>query len=420
VIKRITVLASVLLLSGCGVINQFFNAKQQSAPVKNVPIQQTYYTVQTGDTLYELSRRFNVTERTLILWNHLKSPFVLNPGKTLRVGPLPGEKISRDGYVYTYQTGNTMYTKEAAGARGFSDQAKISAYIERENNLPMVDPNAAPVVGQAVPIAVPDKEVDLHDLAQQGDSAAPVHRIQKSTTGYYTVQSGDSLLEIAQANEVSFSDLQAWNDIKEPSVLYVGKRLRVRAPIKETKGLSVAAPTPATPKPVNLKQENSALTKATPEIQKNTTKAVSVANRSDTNVTEKASITDKTIPLGQTVGGISWKWPLKISAHFGKEGADDEDELEVPVNTPVYAAANGDVLYAGVGMGGYGKMVIINHTDGYISAYNNLLDISVDESQGVSQGQAIGVVGKFNGKSVLGFEIRQEGKVQKLSDFYTF
>ena len=83
-----------LVLTGCTTISRFFALEQTQAPIQNISTKITYYKVQQGDSLYDLSRRFNVTERTLILWNHLQAPYLLSPGQTIRVSPLPGEKTS--------------------------------------------------------------------------------------------------------------------------------------------------------------------------------------------------------------------------------------------------------------------------------------------------------------------------------------
>lgn len=453
-IKKIVALSTaVLVLSGCSAINQFFNGQQQSAPVTNIPTQQTYYTVQVSDSLYDISRRFNVTERTLILWNKLKSPYVLTPGSTIRVGPLPGEKIRRDGQMYTYQGGVLVpvgTNNPVANTSSIGTGSKVSAVSEstsvsnqHASNVPVIDPDAAPVAQSqsAESTAVPtmqdkvinqDKELDMHDLAQNDDNLrVATHQIAKSKTGFYTVQSGDSLLEIAVTNDVSLSDIQAWNDIKEPSMIYVGEKLRVATPEQhssaEPKAVVVksAVPEPVTKaKPVKAETAEASKTNKMSKITETKSVKAPVVNVATPAVAEKTKSKPTTskasLPSGKTVAGISWQWPLKEAGKFDKDGIDQQREIDVPQGTEVYAAATGSVLYAGVGMGGYGQMVIVNHKDGYISAYNNLSSINVKESQDVTQGELLGVVGKFNGASVLGFEIRQNGNVEKLSQFYAF
>ncbi|WP_192482889.1 MULTISPECIES: LysM peptidoglycan-binding domain-containing protein [Cysteiniphilum] len=450
-IKKIVALSTaVLVLSGCSAINQFFNGQQQSAPVTNIPTQQTYYTVQVSDSLYDISRRFNVTERTLILWNKLKSPYVLTPGSTIRVGPLPGEKIRRDGQMYTYQGGVLVPVgnSPAVTASSISTGSKVSAVSESTNvpnqhasNIPVIDPNAAPVAesqsAQSAAVVATaqdkvinqDKELDMHDLAQNDDNVRVVtHHIAKSKTGFYIVQSGDSLLEIAVANDVSLSDIQAWNDIKEPSMIYVGEKLRVVAPEQHSSAKpnaeiakSVTHESVTKAKSVKAATVDASKTNKTTETKAAKAPVATMATPALAEKTKAKPTTSKaSLPSGKTVAGISWQWPLKEVGKFDKDGIDQQREIDVPQGTKAYAAATGSVLYAGVGMGGYGQMVIVSHKDGYISAYNNLSSINVKESQDVTQGELLGAVGKFNGVSALGFEIRQNGNVEKLSQFYAF
>ncbi len=422
-IKKIGAMgASLILLSGCASINHFFNAEQDQAPVTSIPMQQTYYTVQTGDSLYDIAKRFNVTERTLILWNGLKAPFVLTPGKTIRVSPLPGEKIWRadQSYTYTSQTNVVTHNKSLQ-----PQVTRIQQNATKQANLPPVDASAAPVTSSVKTqemqsktthlnqVNVHDKEVDIHGLTQFDGNTQTEYAIKKSTTGYYIVQSGDSLLEIALANDVSLSDLQTWNDIKESSLIYVGQKIRVRAPNEIKEQISA---TPKIGEMLNVIHPKPAA--QLPDIT--TSKPLAVANPKSEPIKKPQITSDaqNNIPMGKTVAANVWQWPLKIKGTFDKNGINQQQEINVPLNTKVYAAANGNVLYAGVGMGGYGKMVIISHEDGYISAYNNLSDINVHESQDVTMGEMIGEVGKFNGQTILGFEVRQNGKVRKLGQFY--
>ena len=78
---------------------------------------------------------------------------------------------------------------------------------------------------------------------------------------------------------------------------------------------------------------------------------------------------------------------------------------------PVLAAADGDVVYAGGNLRGYGKLVILKHKNGYLSAYGNNEVILVKEGDFVSTGSIISRVGRSaSGKEFLHFEIRRDGK----------
>src|SRR6185295_3808553 len=78
---------------------------------------------------------------------------------------------------------------------------------------------------------------------------------------------------------------------------------------------------------------------------------------------------------------------------------------------PVTASAGGKVVYAGTGLRGYGKLIIIKHNGTFLSAYAHNRDILVKEGQQVAKGQKIAEMGNTDSEQVkLHFEIRRQGK----------
>ena len=78
---------------------------------------------------------------------------------------------------------------------------------------------------------------------------------------------------------------------------------------------------------------------------------------------------------------------------------------------PILSSASGKVVYAGSGLRGYGKLVIVKHNKTYLSAYAHLDQISVKEGQNVNRGQELGKMGNTDADQVkLHFEIRSLGK----------
>jgi lipoprotein NlpD len=75
------------------------------------------------------------------------------------------------------------------------------------------------------------------------------------------------------------------------------------------------------------------------------------------------------------------------------------------------ASAGGKVVYAGTGLRGYGKLVIIKHNKTFLSAYAHNREILVKEGQQVARGQKIAEMGSTDADQVkLHFEIRRLGK----------
>ncbi|HEY5290539.1 MAG TPA: LysM peptidoglycan-binding domain-containing M23 family metallopeptidase [Caulobacteraceae bacterium] len=106
-------------------------------------------------------------------------------------------------------------------------------------------------------------------------------------------------------------------------------------------------------------------------------------------------------------------WPIKgpILSPFGTTGMgrrNDGVDISAPEGSEVRAAAVGQVVYAGDQVPGFGNLVLIKHSGGWVSAYAHLASLSVHMQEEVSQGEAIGTVGESGGVSQpqLHFELR--------------
>jgi murein DD-endopeptidase MepM/ murein hydrolase activator NlpD len=106
-------------------------------------------------------------------------------------------------------------------------------------------------------------------------------------------------------------------------------------------------------------------------------------------------------------------WPVRgdITAKFGPQGVgrrNDGIDIRASQGTAVKAAAPGEVVYAGNQVPGFGNLVLIKHSDGWVTAYAHLDAIGVQMKQQVTQGQQVGAVGTSGGASEpeLHFEVR--------------
>ncbi|MBS0410925.1 MAG: M23 family metallopeptidase, partial [Proteobacteria bacterium] len=83
-------------------------------------------------------------------------------------------------------------------------------------------------------------------------------------------------------------------------------------------------------------------------------------------------------------------------------------DIKAPQGTVVRAAADGDVVYSGDQVPGFGNLVLVKHADGWVTAYAHLDRLSVQMRQTVTQGQEIGQVGVSGGvtEPQLHFEVR--------------
>ncbi len=109
-----------------------------------------------------------------------------------------------------------------------------------------------------------------------------------------------------------------------------------------------------------------------------------------------------------------WSWPTsgRINVEFGaKPGTGTGVLINGKAGQTIYAAASGHVVYAGSGLIGYGKLIILKHNDTYLSAYGYNASLLVKEGENIKKGQRIAKMGEGpERKARLHFEIRRNGR----------
>ena len=119
-------------------------------------------------------------------------------------------------------------------------------------------------------------------------------------------------------------------------------------------------------------------------------------------------------------------WPLRgkiISTFGGKKNGlvNDGINIAAPNGKPIKAAADGEIVYAGNELAGYGNMLIIRHNNGWASAYAHTQKLRVGLGAKVAQGQIIAEVGETGdvSKSQLHFGLRKDKQAVNPMDFLT-
>ena len=124
---------------------------------------------------------------------------------------------------------------------------------------------------------------------------------------------------------------------------------------------------------------------------------------------------DGVVKNAEPAGAIpSFRWPVRgriISGFGAKTNGQQNDgiNLAVPEGTPVKAAEDGVVAYAGNELKGYGNLVLVRHANGFVSAYANASEILVKRGDNVKRGQTIARAGQTGNVTSpqLHFEIRK-------------
>ena len=110
---------------------------------------------------------------------------------------------------------------------------------------------------------------------------------------------------------------------------------------------------------------------------------------------------------------LDWIWPAtgKIISGFSETANLKGIDIGGKAGQPIVASASGKVVYAGTGLRGYGKLIIVKHNATFLSAYAHNREITVKEGQQVTKGQKIAEMGDTDADQVkLHFEIRRLGK----------
>jgi murein DD-endopeptidase MepM/ murein hydrolase activator NlpD len=116
---------------------------------------------------------------------------------------------------------------------------------------------------------------------------------------------------------------------------------------------------------------------------------------------------------GRTESNGSFLWPAKgrVISNFGASSNGERNDginIALPAGAPIKAAASGTVSYSGDGLKDYGNLLLIKHSDGYVTAYAHAEKLLVQRGQAVSKGQVIAYAGRTGDVSTpqLHFEIR--------------
>ncbi|RLA02548.1 MAG: hypothetical protein DRQ45_04600 [Gammaproteobacteria bacterium] len=216
---------------------------------------------------------------------------------------------------------------------------------------------------------------------------------------YYVVQGGDTLYSIAWKLGVNYRELASTNAIRSPYTIYKGQRLRV----KPATNPSVAKPAALQPRPAVT--ASSATATAKPKPAPSQAPAPKTASKPATVAPAKSAA---------HIYDGKWVWPTRgrVLSRFQSSGAGKQGiDIGGHEDQPVKAAANGKVVYAGSGLVGYGRLIIVKHNENLLSAYGHNNKLLVNEGEQVSAGQMIAKMGSSGtNRNELYFEIRKNGK----------
>lgn len=213
---------------------------------------------------------------------------------------------------------------------------------------------------------------------------------------YYVVQKGDTLFSIAWFSGNDYQDLARINKIKAPYNIYPGQKIILK-------------------RRVNDKQSQVQTSSGqTSKIKSN--QAVDRPSKQAYGKSEKIVKKGSSGPFaGEFPDQVSeWLWPTSNAVTKGfsaNEAGNKGLDFSGNIGSPILAAASGKVVYTGNALRGFGNLVIIKHSEAYLTAYAHNDQILVKEQQWITAGQQIATMGKSGTEEVkLHFEVRYKGK----------
>ncbi|MDM7980419.1 MAG: peptidoglycan DD-metalloendopeptidase family protein [Rhizobium sp.] len=328
-------------------------------------------TLRPGETIATLSDRYGVPQKELLKANGLTHVSDAAPGQLVIIPTFGGPNAAR----------------AAADASGLpTDGRKPVLPGDQQQNVAVL-PNA--------PNSREKQQVSASAATGKSDAGAG------AGAGSYIVKPGDSLARIAKANGVSVDDLKSANGLTTGNIR-IGQPLVV--PAKRAAAPAVAqAPAAAAADPVK--------TASVPVAGQPAQYQAPAANKS---VTEVAAAKPETA-APELTGIGKYRWPARgaVIANFGANidgKRSDGIAISVPQGTPIKAAENGVVIYAGNGLKELGNTVLVRHDDGKVTVYGHADSLSVQRGQKVQRGQTIATSGMTGNvkRPMLHFEVRKD------------
>ena len=334
----------------------------------------SWVTVRSGETLYNLSRRYGVPVSAIMSANNIVDGNSVEAGSKILIP------------IYNYSNSASVsapdsdpITNASRASRGFQGQPRGRIAVPKAR--------VADLIKQTTPPNIQPKSEQKLATADKR----------------YVVKSGDTLSGIAYRTGASMAAIRAANGLESDKVR-LGQKLLIPSygtnttttaktdPVGVDRMMTGSIPTPHS-KPKRVK----------PVLPVDNQKVASI-------VTNKPTTAKKPVQ-----NSTSFRWPAegRVISTFGQRsatGVNDGIDISMPVGTSVKASQSGTVIYAGSELEDFGNLILVSHADGWVSAYAHASANLVRRGQQVKRGQVIGRSGRSGNAKVpkLHFELRKD------------
>ena len=228
--------------------------------------------------------------------------------------------------------------------------------------------------------------------------------VAPAAAAVHVVNKGDTLLSISRRNHVPVAELAKANNLDQSARLSLGMKLKVPG--------AKTAVAPAAPAPAVVAAPAVPAPKMVATVQPQSARLV----QPTANVEVPAAAPEApAVKPSEATGALpTFRWPVRgkvITSYGAKTNGKSNDgiNLAVPEGTPVKAAEDGVVAYSGNELKGYGNLVLVRHSNGYVTAYAHASELMVKRGDTIKRGQVIAKSGQSGevGSPQLHFEIRK-------------
>ena len=230
----------------------------------------------------------------------------------------------------------------------------------------------------------------------------------------HVVRQGETLPAIARRYQIDPAVLAAENGLTQPYAVHKGQRLRVPAAAAAAPGGAAASASTAATGSTAIAAHGPAV-KRVPAAATAKSADVDDANESEAQTPETAALPSvQAVPPAPARSGQGFIWPVKgkVISAFGPKGTgmhNDGINIAARKGAAVRAVENGVVAYVGNELRAFGNLVLIKHSDGWVSTYAHAEEILVARGDRVRKGQVIARVGSSGNarEPQLHFELRR-------------
>lgn len=315
----------------------------------------------------------------------------------------PQQPVYQQQPMYSEQ-GNSQVARSTLAPPSGQQQASVPQVNQPAPMQPASNGLPAPTQpGQSQVAVLPQAPNVNQSNTLQPPQAAPAPGASGSGSSY-TVVSGDTLSAISRRTGVSADAIKRANNL-DSGLIRIGQTLTI--PAGGSQPATQVASAPQRTDPVQTASTPAPQQPSVPEPAQEAAYAPSAAAPSI-----ESAARDTAAAAPNATGVAKMRWPVRgrVINNFGSGASGDGIDISVPQGTPVMAAENGVVIYAGDGLKEFGNTVLVRHDDGLVTVYGHASDLNVARGEKVTRGQQIATSGMSGNADSpkLRFEVRKD------------